>query len=97
MLKTEIRLHYYYLLLTAFSTIIQFQTCVLLCLPLSTAAGTIHSDFEKGFIKAETINWKDFLDCDCDESKAKRKNLLRTEGKEYITQDGDVYHFKFKA
>ncbi|KAG2374375.1 hypothetical protein C9374_010945 [Naegleria lovaniensis] len=61
------------------------------------AAGTIHSDFEKGFIKAETINWKDFLACDCDETKAKRKNLLRAEGKEYITQDGDVYHFKFKA
>lgn len=61
------------------------------------AAGTIHSDFEKGFIKADTIGWKEFLDCDCDEVKAKRKNLLRSEGKEYITVDGDVYHFKFKA
>ena len=61
------------------------------------SAGVIHSDFEKGFIKAETINWKDYLDCDCDDAKAKRKNLIRQEGKEYITQDGDVYNFKVKA
>ena len=61
------------------------------------AAGTIHSDFEKGFIKAETINWKVYLDVDCDEAKAKRKNLIRAEGKDYITQDGDVFHFKTKC
>lgn len=60
------------------------------------AAGVIHTDFEKGFIKAEVINWKDFVDCG-GEVKAKEKGLLRMEGKEYIVKDGDVMHFRFSS
>lgn len=58
------------------------------------AAGVIHTDFEKGFIRAEIINWKDFVEAG-DEVKAKEKGLVRTEGKDYIMQDGDVCHFLF--
>ncbi len=58
------------------------------------AAGVIHTDFEKGFIRAEVINWKDFLDAG-GEVGAKEKGLIRLEGKEYIMQDGDVCHFRF--
>jgi len=58
------------------------------------AAGTIHTDFEKGFIKAETINWKTLLDCG-GYTGAREKGLLRSEGKEYVVQDGDVMEFKF--
>lgn len=59
------------------------------------AAGVIHTDFEKGFIKAEVINWKDFVEHG--ESKAKEKGLMRLEGKEYEVKDGDVMHFKFST
>jgi hypothetical protein len=58
------------------------------------AAGVIHTDFEKGFIKAEVIFWKDFVKCG-GEAQAKEKGLMRLEGKEYIVHDGDVMHFKF--
>ena len=58
------------------------------------AAGIIHTDFEKGFIKAEVINWKILVDAG-GELPAKEKGLLRQEGKEYIIQDGDVVHFRF--
>ena len=58
------------------------------------AAGKIHTDFEKGFIRAETINWQKLLDAGT-ESKAKEKGLIRSEGKEYIFQDGDVVLFRF--
>jgi len=57
------------------------------------AAAVIHTDFEKAFIKAEVINWQDFVNAG-GESKAKEKGLIRTEGKEYIIKDGDVCHFK---
>lgn len=60
------------------------------------AAGRIHTDFEKGFIKAETIHWQDFTDHG-GEAKAKEKGLMRMEGKEYIVKDGDVMHFKFSS
>lgn len=60
------------------------------------AAGVIHTDFEKGFIRAEVISCKDFVECG-GESKAKEKGLLRVEGKEYIVQDGDVMHFRFSS
>lgn len=60
------------------------------------AAGKIHTDFEKGFIRAEVINWQDFVNCG-GEVIAKEKGLLRLEGKEYITQDGDVMHFRFSV
>jgi GTP-binding protein YchF len=58
------------------------------------AAGKIHTDFEEGFIRAEVINWKDLLDAG-GEVKAKEKGLIRLEGKEYVTQDGDVMVFRF--
>ncbi len=60
------------------------------------AAGVIHTDFEKGFIRAEVIGWKDYVDCG-GESKAREKGLLRLEGKEYAVRDGDVMHFRFSS
>lgn len=58
------------------------------------AAGVIHTDFEKGFIRAEVMNWNDFVE-QGGEVKAKEKGLLRVEGKDYIVRDGDVIHFRF--
>ena len=58
------------------------------------AAGVIHTDFEKGFIRAEVINWQDLLNCGSWVS-AKEKGMLRMEGKEYLIQDGDTVHFHF--
>ena len=58
------------------------------------AAGVIHTDFEKGFIRAEVIGWKDLLDAGS-EVAAKEKGLMRLEGKEYVVQDGDVMVFRF--
>lgn len=58
------------------------------------AAGVIHTDFEKGFIRAEVINWKDLVDAGS-ETVAKAKGLMRMEGKEHVMQDGDVVVFHF--
>jgi len=60
------------------------------------AAGVIHTDFEAGFIRAEVISYEDFVKHG-GESKAKEAGALRLEGKEYITQDGDVMHFRFSS
>ena len=60
------------------------------------AAGVIHTDFEKGFIKAEVIGYEDYVQYD-GESGAKGAGRLRLEGKEYIVQDGDVVHFRFNV
>jgi GTP-binding protein YchF len=60
------------------------------------AAGVIHTDFEKGFIKAEVLSWKDFVALGS-ESAARDKGLLRIEGKEYVVQDGDCMHFRFNV
>jgi GTP-binding protein YchF len=60
------------------------------------AAGVIHTDFERGFIKAETIAYKDFIACN-GEAGARDAGKLRQEGKDYIVQDGDVFHFKFNV
>jgi len=60
--------------------------------PANQASGVIHTDFVKNFIRAEIINWQDFVEAG-GESKAKEKGLVRTEGKEYLIQDGDVCHF----
>ena len=60
------------------------------------AAGKIHSDFEKGFIRAEVISYQDFVDAGS-EVKAKEKGKLRVEGKEYLVQDGDIVHFRFNT
>ncbi len=60
------------------------------------AAGTIHTDFARGFIKAEVINYSQLLE-DGSYAKAKENGHLRLEGKDYTVQDGDVMHFKFNV
>ena len=60
------------------------------------AAGAIHTDFEKGFIRAETIAYGDYVTCK-GEAGARDAGKLRLEGKEYVVQDGDVFHFRFNA
>ncbi len=60
------------------------------------AAGVIHTDFEKGFIRAEVIAYPDFVSVR-GESGAKEKGLMRLEGKEYVVKDGDVMHFRFNV
>ena len=60
------------------------------------AAGVIHTDFERGFIKAEVIRWDDLLAYGS-EAAARAKGVLRVEGKEYVVQDGDVMHFLFNV
>ena len=60
------------------------------------AAGKIHTDFERGFIKAEVINYQQLLDCGS-YAAARDKGLVRIEGKEYIVQDGDVITFRFNV
>ena len=60
------------------------------------AAGTIHSDFERGFIRAETISYDDYVACG-GETGAKDAGKIRLEGKDYVVQDGDVMHFRFSA
>ncbi|HEU4623084.1 MAG TPA: redox-regulated ATPase YchF [Burkholderiaceae bacterium] len=60
------------------------------------AAGVIHTDFERGFIRAEVIAYDDYVACN-GEQGAKDKGKMRLEGKEYIVQDGDVMHFRFNV
>ena len=60
------------------------------------AAGKIHSDFERGFIKAEVINYQELLDCGT-YAAARDKGLVRMEGKDYVVQDGDVILFRFNV
>ena len=60
------------------------------------AAGVIHTDFEKNFIKAEVINWQELVDVGS-EAAASEKGLMRLEGKDYVMQEGDVVHFKTGA
>ncbi len=64
--------------------------------PAQKAAGKIHSDIERGFIRAEVINYKDLVECG-GTPQAKEKGLVRLEGKEYIMQDGDVVLFRFNV
>ncbi|MDP5110741.1 MAG: DUF933 domain-containing protein, partial [Rickettsiaceae bacterium] len=60
------------------------------------AAGIIHTDFEKGFIRAEVISCNELLEIGT-EAKAKELGKMRVEGKDYIMQDGDVVHFRFNV
>ena len=60
------------------------------------AAGVIHSDFQKGFIRAEVLGWNDFLTSK-DFKKAKELGLTRLEGKEYVVADGDIIEFRFNV
>jgi len=59
------------------------------------AAGKIHTDFEKGFIRAETIAYEKLMECDGSLAAAREKGFLRSEGKDYEMKDGDVVHFLF--
>lgn len=60
------------------------------------AAGKIHSDFERGFIRAEVVSFDDLMECG-NMAKAKEKGLVRSEGKDYVMQDGDVVLFRFNV
>ena len=60
------------------------------------AAGVIHTDFERGFIKAEVIWWEDLIQLGS-EAKCKEAGKLAIEGKEYVVRDGDVIHFRFNV
>jgi GTP-binding protein YchF len=64
--------------------------------PAPKAAGKIHSDIERGFIRAEVISYKDLEDCG-NIAEARKRGLLRTEGKDYIIQDGDIVTFLFNV
>jgi GTP-binding protein YchF len=59
------------------------------------AAGRIHTDFERGFIRAETIAYDKLMECGGNLAAAKEKGLVRSEGKDYVVKDGDVIHFLF--
>jgi ribosome-binding ATPase YchF (GTP1/OBG family) len=60
------------------------------------AAGVIHTDFEKGFIRAETIGYSDFVGSG-GLGAAREKGLLRLEGKEYVVNEGDIMNFRFNV
>ena len=60
------------------------------------AAGVVHSDFEKGFIRAEVIKYEDFVALGS-EAAVRAAGKLATEGKEYVVQDGDIMHFLFNV
>ena len=60
------------------------------------AAGVIHTDFEKGFIRAEVTSYKDFVECGS-YTACKDKGVTRLEGKEYLMQDGDIVFFRFNV
>jgi GTP-binding protein YchF len=62
--------------------------------PAPKAAGRIHSDMERGFIRAEVVSFSDFMACGS-EHVAREKGLLRSEGKDYLIHDGDIVHFRF--
>lgn len=64
--------------------------------PAVQAAGTIHSDFARGFIRAETIAYNDFIN-NGGEAGCKAAGLMRLEGKDYIVQDGDIMLFRFNV
>ena len=64
--------------------------------PAPRAAGKIHSDIERGFIRAEVIPWEQLVE-QGSEAKCKEAGLLRVEGKDYVIQDGDVVHFRFNV
>ena len=61
-----------------------------------SAAGVIHSDFDKGFIRAEVVSYDDYVACR-GEVGAREQGKLRAEGKGYVMQDGDVVHFLFNV
>ena len=60
------------------------------------ASRAIHTDFEKGFIRAEIIEYEDFIKCGSEE-ESKSKGLMRSEGKDYLVKDGDIIHFRYNV
>jgi ribosome-binding ATPase YchF (GTP1/OBG family) len=66
------------------------------CAKAPEAAGVIHSDFERGFIRAETIGYEEFVGVGSLKA-AREKGLVRSEGKEYLVQDGDILLFRFNV
>ena len=60
------------------------------------AAGVIHTDFQKGFIRAEILSYNDLMDAGT-YNNAKKKGTVRLEGKEYLVQDGDIINFRFNV
>ena len=60
------------------------------------AAGTIHTDFEKGFIRAEVIKYSDYIELKS-ENNVREAGKLKIEGKEYVVEDGDIIHFRFNV
>lgn len=60
------------------------------------AAGKIHSDFERGFIRAEVVSFENLMACST-MAAAKEKGLVKSEGKEYVMKDGDIVHFLFNV
>ena len=60
------------------------------------AAGVIHTDFERGFIRAEVISYDDYMS-HASEAACRADGVLRVEGKDYVVQDGDVMHFLFNV
>ena len=61
------------------------------------AAGKIHSDIERGFIRAEVVSFDELMNCNGSMVTAREKGLIRSEGKEYIMQDGDIVLFRFNV
>jgi ribosome-binding ATPase YchF (GTP1/OBG family) len=64
--------------------------------PAPKAAGKIHSDIERGFIRAEVVRWEDLVELGS-EAKCRDVGKLRVEGKDYVIADGDVVHFRFNV
>ncbi len=64
--------------------------------PAPRAAGKIHSDLERGFIRAEVIHWRDLVELGS-EARCREAGRLRVEGRDYVVQDGDVIHFRFNV
>lgn len=60
------------------------------------AAGKIHTDFERGFIRAEVVHYNDLMECGS-MTAAKEKGLVRSEGKDYVMKDGDIVLFRFNV
>ena len=60
------------------------------------AAGKIHTDFERGFIRAEVVHYDDLMECGS-MTAAKEKGLVRSEGKDYVMKDGDIVLFRFNV
>jgi ribosome-binding ATPase YchF (GTP1/OBG family) len=61
------------------------------------AAGKIHTDIARGFIRAEVIGWQDMIDCGGAHAEAQKRGLMRVEGRDYVVQDGEVLNIRFNV